>query len=224
MPSVTRRSTASRADRRDQIVAQLVTAVERLLEEGESYTELSVERLVKEAGISRSTFYVYFEDKGALLRAMTVDVMEQEIAATRAWLELPSDASFDDIAAALRPIIEVYRPYQALMGAVVDVSTYDAAVREEFNRLITTAVQAIAGHIRSGQKAGHVRANLDPEPTAAWLVWMVERGCYQLIRGADEKAVGRLSDALATLIWNTLYEGAPGRALTARSKARARKG
>jgi len=47
---------------------RLLEVVQQLLDEGESFTEMSVERLVSEAGISRSTFYVYFEDKGDLLR------------------------------------------------------------------------------------------------------------------------------------------------------------
>lgn len=210
MPSVTRKSAGSRAERRDEIVGRLLAATEHCLESGESFTEISVERLVTQAGISRSTFYVYFEDKGALLRAMTVDVMAQEIQATQAWLDLPADASRDEMAAAIRQIIEVYRPHQALMAAVVDVSSYDSAVREEFNLLIETAIDAIAAHIRTGQKAGYVRTDLHPRSTAGWLTWMAERGLYQMIRGASDKEVDRCSAALATIIWNTLYEGARG--------------
>src|SRR4051794_34010288 len=68
MPSVTRKSQSSRAERRDNIRRRLLAVLENLLDKGENFTEVSVERLVSEAGISRSTFYVYFEDKGDLLR------------------------------------------------------------------------------------------------------------------------------------------------------------
>ena len=40
---------------------------ERLLAEGSVFSEMSVEQLITEADIARSTFYVYFEDKGALM-------------------------------------------------------------------------------------------------------------------------------------------------------------
>ena len=67
MPSVTRKSHGNRAQRRDEVRRRLLAVVEQLLTEGESYAEISVERLVSEANLSRSTFYVYFEDKGDLL-------------------------------------------------------------------------------------------------------------------------------------------------------------
>src|ERR1700682_3011785 len=57
MPSVTRKSQGTRGQRRDEARARLLGVVEELLDEGESFTELSVERLVQAAGMSRSTFY-----------------------------------------------------------------------------------------------------------------------------------------------------------------------
>ena len=85
MASVTRRSHADRASRQAAMRAKMLAAVETLLEEGETFTELSVERIVAEANISRSTFYVYFEDKGHLLRALTEDLLELMVAAGREW-------------------------------------------------------------------------------------------------------------------------------------------
>ena len=69
MASVTRRSQPRRTARRDEVRGRLLQVVERMLDDGEGYTEISVERMVAQAGIARSTFYVYFEDKGDLLEA-----------------------------------------------------------------------------------------------------------------------------------------------------------
>ena len=49
---------------------RLLDATERLMRDGASFTELSVDRLSTEAGISRASFYIYFEDKGQLLRRL----------------------------------------------------------------------------------------------------------------------------------------------------------
>ena len=65
MPSVTRKPQAKRQERREQIERRLLDATERLMADGASFTELSVDRLATEAGISRASFYIYFEDKGA---------------------------------------------------------------------------------------------------------------------------------------------------------------
>src|SRR5881397_2160695 len=136
MASVTRRPHSDRAARRGEIGRRLLVAVEELLGDGESFTEVSVERLVTEAGISRSTFYVYFEDKGDLLQALTADVMTEVIDAARAWWELPPGADRGDVEAAMRGIVATYRCHKTLMAAVVEASSYDARVRERFGELI----------------------------------------------------------------------------------------
>jgi len=71
VPSVTRKPQAKRQERREEIERQLLDATERLMAAGASFTELSVDRLATEAGISRASFYIYFEDKGYLLRRLT---------------------------------------------------------------------------------------------------------------------------------------------------------
>jgi AcrR family transcriptional regulator len=193
------------AERRAPIVDRLMAAVETLLDAGESYTELSVERLVTEAGLSRSTFYVYFEDKGELLRALSEGLVAQLSLAAAQWWELPPGAPREDIRAAMQAVVDTYRPHQTLMTAVVDASSYDARVREEFGAMLGAIVDGLAEHIRRGQATGAVRAELDPEGTAGWLVWMTERGLYNLVRHADDAGVKRITDALTTIVWNTLY-------------------
>jgi AcrR family transcriptional regulator len=59
MASVTRKPQANRQERREQIERLLLDATERLMADGASFTELSVDRLATEAGISRASFYVY---------------------------------------------------------------------------------------------------------------------------------------------------------------------
>ena len=72
MPSVTRKPQAKRQERREQIERRLLDATERLMRDGASFTELSVDRLSTEAAMSRASFYIYFEDKGHLLRRLIV--------------------------------------------------------------------------------------------------------------------------------------------------------
>jgi len=211
MTSVTRKTHNSRAERRDELRRRLLTAVEQLLNEGDSYTELSVERLVNEAGISRSTFYVYFEDKGDLLRALMEDVIGQIVASAQQWWDLPPDATRADVHDALRHLIDTYRPHRVLMSAVVDASSYDAKVREQFSGIMQIVTAEVTGHIESGRESGFVRSDIDPEPTAAWLTWMAERGLQQLCGPAHGDDLDEISDALTAVVWNTLYAGAGAR-------------
>src|SRR3989441_12865386 len=101
---------SARARRRDEMRRRLLEVVQHLISEAESFTEMSVERLVSEAGISRSTFYVYFEDKGDLLRGWFEDVAADLNRAARAWWTLGPDATYDDVRAALETVVMTYRP------------------------------------------------------------------------------------------------------------------
>lgn len=207
MPSVTRKSRSNRAQRRESVQGHLVEAVDRLLADGESYTELSVERLVAEAGLSRSTFYVYFEDKGDLLRALAEDLTVEIEKAGRGWWDLPPDATREAVRDALGGLFAAYRTHRAVFRAVVDTAAYDPGVRQQFETLVGGMITEMAGHIRTGQRDGYVKQGLDPERTAAWLTWMAERGLNQLVADASDEEAGRLLAALTDIVWNTLYEG-----------------
>lgn len=62
MPSLTRKPqghrSVGREQRREQMERRLLDATERLMRDGASFTELSVDRLSGEAGISRASFYI----------------------------------------------------------------------------------------------------------------------------------------------------------------------
>lgn len=208
MVSVTRRSASTRTARRDEVRDRLLEVVERLLETGESYTEMSVERIVSQAGLARSTFYVYFEDKGDLLVAWFAGITAELDEAARRWWTLGPGATAEDLRAALDGIVRAYRPHTTLMAAVYDASAYDPAVRELVETMMRRNTAGLRRHIRAGQKAGFVDPGLLPDQTAGWLTWMAERGLHQLVRTAPDAEVERLVDAYTAIIWNTLYASA----------------
>lgn len=183
-------------ERRELTTRRLLPAVERLLER-DTYAEISVEQIAEEAGISRSSFYNYFEDKGDLLRILTAEVMGAIIDASRQWWMLPPDTSKDGLREAIAHMADVYTPHAGLMRAVADFTSRDKRVREEFRAYMERGAEGIAGYIRDGQRAGVFRKNLDAERAALWLDWMSERGLSELGRpGAEdtERAVTALTD------------------------------
>ncbi|GAA0606020.1 TetR/AcrR family transcriptional regulator [Sporichthya brevicatena] len=210
MPSITRKAQSSRAQRRDDIRAKLLTAVEQMLAEGESFTELSVERLVAQAGVARSTFYVYFEDKGELLRAWLEDITDSLDDSATDWWGLDATADRDDLRKALSSIVLTYRPHTNLMAAAFDAAAYDPAVREAAMGLIAHNTAGLRKHIKVGQREGFVDPNLPAAEVAEWLTWMAERGLHQLVRGAPDATVEALIDAYTAIVWNTLYAPCKG--------------
>lgn len=209
MPSVTRKSHTARAERRDELRRELLEAVERLIGAGESFTEISVEQLVAEVGISRTTFYVYFADKGEVLAAWFAEIAGELSEVLSAWWELDADSSREDLRGAIEHAMRVYRPHAALMAAAFDTASYDPAVRELTEAFIDGYIASMREHIRKGQQAGFVDPALPADDVAVWLIWMAERGFHVILIDASGAEVARLLDAYAAIAWNTLY--APAR-------------
>jgi TetR/AcrR family transcriptional regulator, ethionamide resistance regulator len=205
MASVTRRTKRTREDRREGIRLRLLEAVEALLEQGESFAEISVERVASAAGVSRSTFYVYFQDKGELLSAWFQEITDELKDVAAQWWALDGDTTRADLHAALDRIVRSYQPHMTLMAAVYDTASYDPSVRELVAEMMGVNVAGLRKHIRKGQRDGFVDPSLQAEETAAWLMWMAERGFHRLVSGAEPAAVDRLIDAYVSIVWNTLY-------------------
>lgn len=187
-------------------MVQLLGAVERLLDRGETYASISVGTLSDEAGISRSTFYGYFADKGELLEELAADVIVavREDAA-RLWA-LPRDAGRDDVRDAAARVVERYRRHAILLAAVVDAGATEPSIRRRYNTTVDLAGDELAAHIRRGRAEGWIAPEID-ESAATWLVWMVERAMYRLFDRDHPPSDERLTEDLTAIVWRTLYAG-----------------
>jgi AcrR family transcriptional regulator len=212
MASITDKAqTSDRGGRRDELSRQLLDTVETMIEAGESFAEISVRRMVAQASISRSSFYQYFIDKSDLVRNWLRDVPRQSEEAVAAWLALDADLTYEDLRNALSDIFVRYRPHATVMAAVHDAASYDSAIRDSVRSMMQLQIDAMATHIAHGQSDGWVDPDARPVETAAWIVWMAERGQHQLLTVDSQDDFQRRLDALTQLIWRVLYAYAPAR-------------
>ncbi len=194
------------AARREEIVQRTLPVVEQLLSAGGSYLTLTVEQILQEASLSRSTFYRYFRDKNELLLALIEPVLEDVRLAAIRPLARTSAPTQLQLAADLAANFEVYRPHIPLLNALVEVSYSDPEIRARFQQGFAGVHETIAGHIADGQAAGFVRPDIHPRETAAWITWMAERGMTQLVAVADAPGRERLAESLAAMVWQALYD------------------
>jgi len=206
MASVTRKAKPDRARRRSEVRSRLLVAAEALLEQGRTFTEISVEDLITEAGAARSTFYAHFEDKGALLLELTDHVTsELEVAASR-WYRLPRDATREDLRDALAELMTSHLRHRSTLAAVTEAASYDPRVRAEYDASMARRFEEMERGFRGQQAEGGGRADVDPAQVAPWTGWMTERGLFQLL-GVGLASVDSHLEGMTTVIWNTLYEG-----------------
>jgi TetR/AcrR family transcriptional regulator, ethionamide resistance regulator len=209
MPSVTRKPQGAREQgrqqRREQLERRLLDATERLMRDGASFTELSVDRLSSEAGISRASFYIYFEDKGHLLRRLAGQVFADLADSADRWWSVAARRDPEDARAALVGIIANYRRHQPVLVALNEMAGYDPVVGATYRNLLTAITGRMTRLIEDGQADGSIRAALPSATTASALTWMVERACQQNLPAAPESYDAELAATLAEIIWNTLY-------------------
>lgn len=215
MATTTRRPQRNRADRRARMEHDLLEATERLMDDGTTFTELSVDRLASEAGISRATFYVYFEDKADLLRLLAARVLAELSEAAQRWWSVAdrrnagslSDAG--NLRDAGETIIASYREHQVIIGAAVELAAYSPDIAAWYRDLIGEIVADFEDVIRRGQKAGTIRKSLPTHATATSLVWMVERTCVQVLPHSPVEDDAELARSFSQIVWSTLYLAEP---------------
>ena len=209
MPSVTRKPQANREQdrqqRREQLEHRLLDATERLMRDGATFTELSVDRLATEAGISRASFYIYFEDKGHLLRRLAGQVFGELAASAERWWGAAGQHNPDDLRAALAGIVEIYRRHQAVLAALNEMAAYDPTMAQSYRDLLAGITRQLIRVIEDGQTDGSVRSELPAATTASALTWMVERVCQQNLPAEPPGYDTELVAALTEIVWGTLY-------------------
>ena len=205
MPSVTRKPQATRQQRREQMERRLLDATERLMRDGASFTELSVDRLSTEAGISRASFYIYFEDKGHLLRRLAGQVFGDLSSGAERWWGVAWRHDPDDVRAAMAGIIESYRRHQPVLVALNEMAAYDPPTAETYRELLTAISHRMTRVIEDGQADGSIRRELAAATTASALTWMVERACQQNLPVKARDYDAELAATLAEIIWGALY-------------------
>ncbi len=199
MPSVTRRRIAP--TRRASADARLVEATERLLADGTPYIGLSVEQLCSEAGVARSTFYVHFRDKGELVIRVAERMLEQLSAAAEAWWAPGADR--DELLAATRRLVDVYARHRSVLMALSETAAYDPELRAMQEAMVVRQAEPLARLIEDGKGGGRVR-DVPTHETVVALVGMVQLACERLA-DEDEAALGRLAEAITSIVWHALY-------------------
>jgi TetR/AcrR family transcriptional regulator, ethionamide resistance regulator len=187
-------------DRRREAEARFLAVTEALLAAGESYADLSIERIAAAAGRPRTAFYLYFRDKRELLMRATEAVTNLLYEQADRWWSGADGRR--DLRAALTDILGTYRDHAPLLGAVVEAAAYDAEIGVFWRELVGRFIEATEQRmVEEGTEPGHAAG------TAFALCWMTERTCYQQVARGGSVDDPDLVEALVGVWERSVYGG-----------------
>jgi AcrR family transcriptional regulator len=204
MPAAGSPSRQGRAYRSEEIEQLLRAALAELMADGAAFRDISVERLITSAGMARSTFYVHFDDKFAMLAALSATTLKRLYTAQRTWMGKDRDVTAADVRDSMRRLFDAFADDEAVMRAVAEAAVYDPKIREAYVSSVQDYAGALERYIRRGQKGGWV-TDLAPSPTGQVLAWMTERTVTQVAAGMSARRLDALADSLARVICSTLF-------------------
>ena len=141
------RARLSRRESRQRIVAAAAELVRT-----RSYADLSVDAVMREAGLGRTIFYRHFDDLPDLLMRTSREAVVELYEAQRSFVEArPGDAT-EAVRRSLEAAVEVYQRHGPLLRCVAEAAAGDeeiaheyAAMRERFDDLAEQSLRDVLG-------------------------------------------------------------------------------
>ena len=199
------RSHRGNAQRREAVEDALLQAVESLLREGWSYTELPVQRIADEAGIARSTFYVHFVDKAALIEQLVTRVFDPVFGAFLDWFDGDHGQGVADMAATFERLVTLIRRHSPVLQAILEVASYEPTMGKAYRERICGYSTRLRTRLETARDAGQLHPDVDVAITTEIMCWATERTITQHIVERPESEDHRLAKALARTLWFTMY-------------------
>ena len=167
---------------------QIVVATERLLE-ATPLAELNVARILTEAGVARTTFYVYFTSKFGPVVVLLERVMNEIFEVMLAFTARP-EGEFGSgqpvLEKALEGAVRLFRDHRMVLRATAEHWHNVPELRTIWLNIIERFTDAVADEIDRERAAGHAPTGLPSRELAATLCWGSERCMYVAGLGIDD--------------------------------------
>jgi AcrR family transcriptional regulator len=177
------------ADRAAVIEAGVLAAVERLLAEGASFPALTMQRIADEARVARSTVYLRFHDKNALLVPLAAGLKGGAYEIMNGWSPAPADA-LDRLSDRLSAVIHYYRERAHVLRAVIEQPD-----------TLSPFLRLSQDWIEGEQAAGRTAASVNAAVSARVIVHGGNEVIYQQVLSGDPDMDAEVARELAANQW-----------------------
>lgn len=180
----------------------------------EPLRSVSIDHLAKGAGLSRSSFYFYFESKWQVLSALLSSVTDDVFAASAMIFNRP-DGIPPEIAIehAVSEVIAVWERHGHVLREVGDAAAAEPALQAQWDRILGKFIDAAAAAIERDRSTGVAVPGPPARSMAAALMWMGERNLGLMsIRSANAIQREDMAETVTTIwlrsVFGLEYKGA----------------
>lgn len=179
----------------------LLEALDHHLREG-SLESINIADISRRAGVTRSAFYFYFDNKASAVAALMEEMYDES--ADAAALLRGDDPPAERVERMVRALFAAWERHEHLYRAMYDARATSTTVRELWDNDRESFVPVVAEVIESERAAGTAPAGADATHVASVLLELNDRMLERLALGGP---LGRdeLVDAVVTVWVHTIY-------------------
>lgn len=192
-----------KGDRREQAILEGAYELLRTV----PLRSVSIDDLAKRAGLSRSSFYFYFESKWQVLSALLSRVTSDVFSASQLIFErpagMPPEAAIEH---AVIEVIQVWEKHGHVLREVGDAAAAEAELQAQWDNILGRFIDAAATGIERDRAAGVAIPGPPARSLAAALMWMGERN-LGLMSSRSENAIplDEMAETVTTIWLRTVY-------------------
>ena len=166
--------------RGDQRRTALLESLDHYLQDG-SLESINIADISRRAGVTRSAFYFYFENKATAVAALSEQMYEEVFAATQ--LLNGDGPPRERIEATMRGLFDAWAEHEHLFRAMLEARATNAAVREMWEADRQSFVAPVAAVIDAERAAGRAPDGPSSTALATVLLELNDRTLERLSRG-----------------------------------------
>ncbi|CAB4712199.1 MAG: TetR family transcriptional regulator [Actinobacteria bacterium] len=184
----------------------LLESLDHLLLEG-SLDSINIADISRRAGVTRSAFYFYFENKAAAVAALMEEMYDESFAA--ADLLGGEGPPGERVEAMVRGLFGAWDRHEHLYRAMYDARASSPAVREMWDADRESFVPVVAAMIEAERIAGRAPAGVEAATLASLLLELNDRMLERLAQGG---ALSRdqLVEGVVVIWLRTIYATTTG--------------
>ena len=189
----------------------LLEALDDRLREA-SLDEINIADISRRAGVTRSAFYFYFENKAAAVAALHDEMYAEGFDAAEV---LGGDGTVRDrISSAIRAIVQGWGERTHLHRAVLDARAASPAVRDQWDAFQQSYVDLVADLIDAERAAGSAPPGPDARALATVLLDLNDRALERVVRAPEGADLDEHVEAVVEVWLRSIYGGSAGEGQT----------